>query len=204
MAGCSGTLNAYPFQMDLKVASMSHVHALQLESGITDKVEDAGIRDLDQQNDFMRKVIPADIVFANKSSLCEKGHYISKDMLTGEEKALQGLMKAYVEGPPGEDIRKAFLLPSGGSGVEESEGGTTTKTSIKMRKGTVYHLVLRYKTREEIEEELSTGTWNQEVLADADFEDMDDKDPDKILGKDPCHQESINGKYLPIVRHLQN
>ena len=91
-----------------------------------------------------------------------------------EEESLKGLMRAYADGPPDAVTRKAFLLPS------ECKAVTTTKISMKVRKGTVYHVVFRYKTKKEIEDELSTG-WKD--FEDKDFQELCDSDPDKKRGK---------------------
>jgi hypothetical protein len=74
----------------------------------------------------------------------------------------------HIDGAPDSESKRGFMLPS------ESGGVSTTRIAVKVRKGTVYHLVMRYKTEDDIRAELGEFDWEQ--LVDLDLDNSDDPD----------------------------
>jgi hypothetical protein len=98
---------------------------------------------------------------------------------------------AYQDGPPDRDSKVGFMLPS------EAKGVSTTRLSVKIRQGSVYHTVFRFKTVDEVREELADFDWDQ-----LDHLDLDDaKDEDCVHAKYKCEMLlRLRGRFGPKDR----
>jgi len=78
----------------------------------------------------------------------------SKEVELKKEKAMEDKIKmAYKDGAMGRKV--GFILPSAATGE------STTRLSVKIRQGTVYHAVVRYRSLDEVRDELFEFDWDQ-------------------------------------------
>jgi len=131
-----------------------------------------GVRDLLQRHsegELPSTPVPNDVVFQERflnDTLDVDGHYVAEDKREQEVMILRRFKDMYCVGVPHKDERAPYLLPAYARSV------SSTKFTVKLRKGTTYHAVIRYTSEKDTRAELFDFDWHQ-------LEELDDLHEDK-------------------------
>jgi hypothetical protein len=149
--------------------------------------DDLARLDLERSKDVQQKHIEVLGWGSNKLTKHQE-----EDAELEKEKQMEKKIKmAYKDGPPDKHSKVGFMLPS------EAKGVSTTRLSVKIRQGSVYHTVFRFKTVDQVCNELTGFDWNQ--LDDLDLDDAQDED--SLHAKYYCEMLlRLSGRFGPTDR----
>lgn len=121
-----------------------------------------------QREERMEKVLRA-VEFADGKTVRSDGHYIPQEMLDYDKKCELAIKNAHKTAPDGR-LKEGFgMLPS------QATGSSTTYSATRAAWGRLYHLVVLYKSEEELRAELGDFDWSQ-------LEGLDDDDVSETVG----------------------